>query len=115
MRDQRGAGHIVDSSFNNSILVLSGDKFLALVFEVMPDASRAEIEEELKRHKSALGASDEKSLFRLFIEQAVRGAGGEVGKKAVRFGVVALTGGTSELPGLVKWFMDKIGPDSAGD
>lgn len=104
---------IVDSSFNSSILVLSGDKFLALVFEVMPDAPRKQIEAELKKHKAALGASDDTRLFRLFIEQAVKGAGNELGQKAVRFGVAALTGGTSEIPGFIEWFMSRMKRDDA--
>ena len=99
---------IVDSSFNTSIIVLSGDKFLALVFEVMPEAPRAKIEQELNRHRDELHATSEKRLFRLFIEQAVKGAGTEGGKQAVRLGVTALSGGTSELPSLVQWFIDKM-------
>ncbi len=99
---------IVDSSFNTSIIVLSGDKFLALVFEVMPETPREKIEEELKRHQAQLHATSDKGLFRLFIEHAVKGAGAEGGKQAVRLGVAALTGGTSELPGLVQWFVDRM-------
>lgn len=108
---------IVDSSFNTSIIVLSGDKFLALVFEVMPETPRETIEEELKRHRAELQATSEKGLFRLFIEHAVKGAGTEGGKQAVRLGVTALSGGTSELPGLVQWFIDKMkggDPDPGG-
>ena len=108
---------IVDSSFNTSIIVLSGDKFLALVFEVMPEAPRETIEEELERHREELHATPENGLFRQFIEHAVKGAGTEGGKQAVRLGVTALSGGTSELPGLVRWFIDKMpgsGTDAAG-
>ena len=106
---------IVDSSFNSSIIVLSGDKFLALVFEVLPDGAREKVEEELTQHKEELAATEQKGLFRMFIEQAVKGAGAEGGKQAVRFGVAALTGGTSELGGFVDWFMKKMRGEDAGD
>lgn len=106
---------IVDTSFNSTIIVLSGDKFLALVFEVLPDAAKEKVEEALKKHKSELATTKQKGLFRMFIEQAVKGAGAEGGKQAVRFGVAALTGGTSELGGFVDWFMSKMQGDDAGD
>lgn len=111
---QRDYG-IVDSSFNSSILVLSGDKFLALVFEVMPTSAREKIQEELEKHKTDLHATEKANLFRLFIEHAVKGGGSEVGKQSVRFGVAALTGGTSELPGFVSWFIDKMKGSEGGE
>jgi hypothetical protein len=104
---------IVDSSFNSSILVLSGDKFLAIAFEVMPESAREKIETELNEHKEALHAQDNQNLVRLFFEHAVKGAGNEVGKQAINLGVTALTGGTDKLPGIVKWFIDKMKSDDS--
>lgn len=102
---------IVDSSFNSSIIILSGDKFLALVFEVISDDARGRIAQELEEHRKSLHARDNQNLFRMFIEQAVKGAGGEAGKQAVKLGITALTGGGDRLPGLVKWFIDKMKKD----
>lgn len=102
---------IVDSSFNSSIIVLSGDKFLALVFEVISDAARDRIAQELEEHRQSLHARENQNLFRMFIEQAVKGAGGEAGKQAVQLGITALTGGGDRLPGLVKWFIEKMKKD----
>jgi hypothetical protein len=106
---------IVDSSFNSSIIVLSGDKFLALVFEVLPESAREKVEKELERHKEELSATKQRGLFRMFIEQAVKGAGAEGGKQAVRFGVAALTGGAFEVGGFVDWFMQKMRGEDPGD
>jgi hypothetical protein len=102
---------IVDSSFNSSIIVLSGDKFLALVFEILPDANRDEIESEINKHADFLSNREKKDLLRAFIEQAVKGAGSEAGKQAVKLGMAALTGGASELPGLVTWLIEKMRKD----
>ena len=74
---------IVDTSFNRAIIVLSGDKFLALVFEILPASARKKIDEELVKHKRDLNCAANQNLFRIFIEQAVKGAGSEVGKQAV--------------------------------
>ena len=101
---------IVDSSFNSSIIVLSGDKFLALAFEVMPEGARAKIEDELLRHRDELAGVERQKLFRMFIEQAVKGAGSEIGKKAVQLGVTALSGGMANIPSLVREIL-KLGRD----
>ena len=106
---------IVDSSFNSAIIVLSGDKFLALVFEILPKAAREKIEEELDKHRKDLNGAANQKLFRIFIEQAVKGAGSEVGKQAVTLGFTALAGGLEKLPALVQWFIKRLKKDEAGD
>lgn len=98
---------IVDSSFDRSIVVLSGDKFLALVLKMMPADAYGAIESELEKHKEQLGKVDRKGLVRAFVEQVVKGAGQEVGKQAVNLGVTALTGGTDKIAGLVQRFFDR--------
>ena len=104
---------IVDSSFNSSLIVLSGDKFLALVFEVISDTDRDRVTRELEQHWQSLQARDNQAIFTMFIEQAVRGAGREAGRQALKLGITALTGGGDRLPGLVKWFVDKMNQDDA--
>lgn len=106
---------IVDSSFNSWILVLSGDKFLAIAFEVMPESARKKIEAELEKHKEALHAQDNQNLVRLFFEHAVKGAGYEVCKQAINLGVTALTGGTDKLPEIVKWLINRVKSNEGSD
>jgi hypothetical protein len=98
---------IVDTSFDRSIVSLSGDKFLALAAEVMGDKEQAAFEKELKKHKKALKSADKEGLLKTFLREFVRGSGQEAGKQAIRLGVAALTGGVSEIPGLIDPFFKK--------
>jgi hypothetical protein len=98
---------IVDTSFDRSIISLSGDKFLALTAEVMGDKERATFEKELKKHKKALKGADQEGLLKTFLREFVKGSGQEAGKQAIKLGMAALTGGITEIPGLIAPFFKK--------
>ena len=95
---------IVDSSFDRSIISLSGDKFLTLVTEVMSVGERKVFEKELKKHKKDLKGKENESLLKTFLREFVKSAGNEAGKKSISLGAVTLTGGLSEVPGLIDSF-----------
>lgn len=98
---------IVDSSFDRSIISLSGDKFLALVTEVMGEDERKAFEKELEKHKKSLKDGDKEGLLRTFLREFVKSAGNEAGKKAIKLGAAALTSGLSEIPDLIDSFFVK--------
>lgn len=96
---------IVDTSFNQAIVTVSGQKFMLLVAEVMPEDARKKIEDELRKHRDQLKPSAEgKSLLRLFLENFVISAGKEGGQKSVRLAFAAATSGLSEIPGIIRSF-----------
>ncbi|MEO3430711.1 hypothetical protein AAFN88_17790 [Pelagibius sp. CAU 1746] len=99
---------IVDTSFDRSIVTLSGDKFLLLVAEVMGDEAKKEFEKELKKHRKELGAAkDKEGLLKTFLREFVKSAGKEAGKKSIKLGAAALTGGLSEIPDLIDSLLRK--------
>lgn len=92
---------IVDSSFDRSIITLTGAKFLSLVANLFDDKQQATLDSELKKAEKKLKAKGSKTLWRCFLESVVQGAGKEIGSKAIRLGLAALTGGASEVVTLV--------------
>ncbi len=107
---------IVDSSFDRSIISLSGDKFLALVTEVMGENEQKAFEKELKKHKKILKDGEKEGLVKTFLREFVKSAGSEAGKKAIRLGAAALTSGLSEIPELIDSFFVKDADSAdAGD
>ena len=98
---------IVDSSFDRSIISLSGDKFLALVAEVMGEKERKAFETQLAKHKESFKAEAKEGLLKTFLREFVKSAGNEAGKKAIRLGAAALTSGLSEIPDLIDSFFTK--------
>ncbi|WP_374765253.1 hypothetical protein [Yunchengibacter salinarum] len=107
---------IVDSSFDRSIISLSGDKFLALVTEVMGDRERKAFEKVLKKHERDLKSGDKEGLLKTFLREFVKSAGNEAGKKAIKLGAAALTGGISEIPDLIEsYFGEDTHTPDAGD
>lgn len=93
---------IVDTSFDRSIVSLSGSRFLMLVTELMTEEEKAVLERELEGHRAEIGAGGQREgLIRAFLRSCVEGAGKEVGSQAIRLGVAALTGGLSEISGVI--------------
>ena len=90
---------ITDTSFDRSIISLSGDKFLTLVTKVMGQEARKVFEEELEK---AIGTPGEEGLFKTFFRAAAKSSGEEFGKRAIRLGSAVVTGGVSEIPDLIK-------------
>lgn len=93
---------IVDTSFDRSIISLSADKFVVLVASVVDEKTKEKIEEEIIEQCHNLSRTEEKSLVRRFVEGAASGAGEEAGSLLVKLGFAAVTGGLSEIPGLIK-------------
>lgn len=100
---------IVDTSFDRSIMTLSGHKFLALVAAVLDEETRAKVEEELGKHEKDLKKAGKQSLWRMFLEGFVQHAGAEAGKKAIKIGAAALTGGLSEISDIIDTFFGEDG------
>lgn len=105
---------IVDSSFDRSIISLSGDKFLTLVTGVMGSDQHKKFEEELNRYKKDLKGKKGESLLRTFLREFVKSAGNAAGKKAISLGAAALTGGLSEIPDLIDSFFIEAAGASKG-
>ncbi|GAA3874475.1 hypothetical protein [Celeribacter arenosi] len=92
---------IVDTSFDRTIITLSGAKFLSLIASLFDKRKKEALHSELKKVETKIKKSGGKSLWRCFLESVAQGAGKEVGSKAVRLGLAALTGGVSEIATLV--------------
>ena len=98
---------IVDTSFDRSIVTLSGDKFLLLITKVMGSEAEQTFNKELEKYRDRFsGGTDEKNLFNIFWQDFVRSAGEEAGKKAIRLGAAILTGGLSDIPKLFRLLLD---------
>lgn len=95
---------IVDTSFDRSIMTLSGPKFLTLITAVLDDDKRKMVEEEFRKHEKFLKNQGEKSLWRMFLEGFVQHAGAEAGKKTIKIGAALLTCGLSEVSDIVDTF-----------
>jgi len=106
---------IVDTSFDRSIVTLSGDKFLALVTEVMDEKAKKAFGKQLEKHKKSLGkANDREGLIKTFLREFVKSAGKEAGQKCIRLGAAAITSGLSEIPELIDSLIGR-GRDDAGE
>jgi hypothetical protein len=94
---------IVDTSFDRTIVSLSGSRYLMLVTELMTEQEKTELEGELEEHRAQLGSdAQQEGLIRTFLRKCVEGAGKEVGGQAIRLGAAALTGGLSEVSGVFR-------------
>lgn len=96
---------LVDSSFDRSIISLSGEKFALLAYLVMEPKVAKAIEAELEKAARPEKISDEsKSLrwrmFEGFLVEASKSSGKVLGDKGTRLGFAILTGGVSEFLGL---------------
>ena len=103
---------IVDTSFDRSIMSLSASKFLGLVGALVNENTRAHMETELKKHQDQLPKNEKQGIWKIFLESFVKSAGTELGKKAVKLGAAALTGGLSEVSDIIdSIFKDESAPD----
>jgi len=88
---------IVDSSYNNTIMQLSGEKFLLLAYSVLSDTDREIAEKTVKEIQSKIGmqTKEEKTPFKLFMDAFASGAGNQSGKLFVSGALALITGGAS--------------------
>lgn len=102
---------IVDTSFDRSIMTLSASKFLGLVGTLVNEETRSHMEAALEKHRDQLPDNEKQGIWRIFLENFVKSAGTELGKKAVELGAMALTGGLSEISIIIdSIFTDKSAP-----
>ena len=106
---------IVDTSFDRSIMALSASKFLALVGTLISDEARKHLEAELSKHQDQLPKSEKQGIWRIFLESFVKSAGTELGKKAVKLGAAALTGGLSEISDIIESIFEDRSAPGQGD
>ena len=88
---------IVDSSFNSSIMKLSGEKFLLLAYSVLDDADRIEAEKTIAKLNVSNGSNPDKkkSAFVQFKDGFIFGAGSRSGQLCVSGALTLLTNGAS--------------------
>lgn len=106
---------IVDTSFDRSIITLSGAKFLSLVAHLFDAEQKAELEKQLEASKEKLAGDDKKSIWRKFLDGVATGAGEKIGETAVRYGLAALSGGVTEVAELVDAITGKLSSPGQGD
>jgi len=106
---------IVDTSFDRSIMTLSASKFLGLVGTLISEDTRNHMEAELAKHRDQLPKNEKQGIWRIFLESLVKSAGTELGKKAVKLGAAALTGGLSEISDIVDSIFKNESTPGQGD
>lgn len=106
---------IVDTSFDRSIMSLSASKFLGLVGTLVNEATRSHMEAELKKHQDQLPKYEKQGIWKIFLESFVKSAGSELGKKAVKLGAAALTGGLSEVSDIIESIFENRSTPGQGD
>lgn len=95
----RAAYGIVDTSFNTSIIKISGEQFTALALEIIDEGERKVILAKLK--EVAKSNAQKPGAFRKFIDGFAESAGKQAGKKTVDLGFAILTGGASEVSTII--------------
>ena len=90
---------IVDTSFNSSILQLSGEKFLFLAYTVLSESERQQADETVikMQEQSGFSTNNTKAAFAQFKDGFVLGVGNKVGQLCVSAGIALATGGSSLL------------------
>lgn len=106
---------IVDTSFDRSIMALSASKFLGLVGALVSEDIRSHMEAELAKHQDQLPKNDKQGIWRIFLESFVKSAGAEIGKKGVKLGAAALTGGLSEVSEIIDSIFENRSAPGEGD
>lgn len=106
---------IVDTSFDRSIMTLSAPKFLGLVGTLVSDDTRSHMEAELAKHRDQLPKNDRQGIWKIFLESFVKSAGTELGKKAIKLGAAALTGGLSEVSEIIESIFENHSAPGQGD
>ena len=99
----RSSYGIVDTSFNTSIIKLSGEQLSSLVLQIIDDQDRKKILDSIDKKKKELhqDTGKTKSAIRLFIDSFAEQAGKQAGKKTVNLGFTMLTGGVSDAIDLI--------------
>ncbi len=100
---QRALG-IVDFSFNRAVITLSGERYAALIIELLEEGERELLLSQIPNLTASAekGANANKSLVRLFVESFVEGAGDEAGRKTIQLGSALLSGGATAAIDLIK-------------
>ena len=106
---------IVDTSFDRSIITLTGAKFLSLVARLFDADQKAALEMQLEASKDKLAGDEKKSPWRRFLDGVATGAGKKLGETAVRYGLAALSGGVTEVTELVDTITGKLSTSGHGD
>lgn len=91
---------IVDTSFDRTIINVSGDKYLTLISEVLGDQEKQALERDL--NNADIQNRESLPLTKVFITEFVKGAGKETGKNCIRLGSALLSGGLSELAAFIE-------------
>jgi len=95
----RAAYGIVDTSFNTSVIKISGEQFTALALEIIAEKERKAILKKLEQ--VAKSETQKRGAFRKFIDGFAESAGKQAGRKTVDLGFAVLTGGLSEVTTLI--------------
>jgi hypothetical protein len=82
---------IVDTSFDRTMMVLSGPKYLSLVVAVAGEGARKKFENMLRKSKPENLSVGREGLVRSFLRKMVEGAAAETGRWAVRAGALLLS------------------------
>ena len=105
----RSSFGIVDTSFNSSIVKISGEQFGALILELTDEKERRSILDQISSAEKNRQQNKEKSKtpIRLFIDAFAKKAGETAGKKSVDLGFAILTGGASEIKEIINSIFSK--------
>lgn len=98
----RAAMGLVDSSFNTSIVSLSGERYAALVLELIEDDRSKKLLSYLPTDVEDDQAEKSPSPIKLFIDEFAKAAGKESGSQLVKLGVTLITGGFKHAVDFVK-------------
>ena len=98
---------IVDTSFDRSVIRLSGEKFLTLVTAVMAGEERKAFLKELDKYNKSLKSKGKEDLLKAFLQEFVKSAGKQAGEKTINLGAAVLTGGLSEIGTLIASFFNR--------
>ena len=92
-------GVIVDYSFNRSILKINSEAFICLLKEIIEKEELDKIE-KLEKDKF-------NNLMKIALENFVKGASIQVGKKLVDLGTLIFTGGVENIFGFINKYLNK--------
>jgi len=95
------SGSYTDSSFNSEIVKIEIDDFVYLLDCFYTDAEKIIIIDEINQLLSKNNI-DFKDLFKLFLEEAVKSSGSEIGKQGVLLGIGYISGGVIPLVSSIK-------------
>ena len=88
-------GSFADGAFNTEIVKISVDDFSYLMCVFSESEEQKNVEKEISNLLSVKNTLDFKDLFKMFLEEAIKGAGDEVGRQSITIGATYLSGGIS--------------------